>query len=131
MRLRRRLKRPPWSIVSPYVGLLDRLAGVIAPLLALFGLPATVAPGIIFSIVRKDGLLILNQGEGALLATLTAGQILILVYLASTLTACMVTLWTIRKELGARYALLLAGRQALTALVSTLLLAVVVFICRF
>ncbi len=101
-----------------------------APLLALFGLPATVAPGIIFSIVRKDGLLILNQGEGALLTALTAGQILILVYLASTLTACMVTLWTIRKELGARYALLLAGRQMLTALVSTLLLAVAVFIWR-
>jgi len=114
-----------------YGGLLDRLADVSAPLLGLFGLPASVAPGIIFSMVRKDGLLILNQGEGALLATLSAGQILILVYLASTLTACMVTLWTIRKELGARYALLLAGRQALTALVSTLLLAVVVFIWRF
>ncbi len=113
-----------------YGGLLDRLADGIAPLLALFGLPATVAPGIIFSIVRKDGLLILNQSEGALLTALTAGQILILVYLASTLTACMVTLWTIRKELGARYALLLAGQQMLTALVSTLLLAVAVFIWR-
>lgn len=39
-----------------------------------------------------------------------------------------VTLWTIRKELGARYALLLAGRQSITALVSTLLLAVIVSI---
>ncbi len=73
--------------------------------------------------MRKDGLLILNQGEGALLAALTVGQIFVLVYLASTLTACLVTLWTVRKELGGRVALKLAGRQAATSLASTILLA--------
>jgi len=43
-----------------------------------------------------------------------------------TLTACLVTLWTIGKELGVRHALVLAGRQAATALVSALLLALIV-----
>lgn len=59
-----------------------------------------VGSDIIFSIVRKDGLLVLNQGEGALLAALNAGQTLVLIYLASTLTACLVTLWSIGRELG-------------------------------
>jgi Fe2+ transport system protein B len=57
-----------------------------------------------------------------LLASLTASQIFILVYLASTLTACLVTLWTIRKELGWSYALTVAGRQATTSLFSSLIL---------
>lgn len=106
-----------------YAGLLAWLATAIAPALALFGLPGEVAPGVIFSMVRKDGLLALNQGAGALLASLGRGQIFLLVYLCSTLTACLVTLWAIRKELGWRTALTLAGRQALTALGSTWLLA--------
>ncbi|HMQ56347.1 MAG TPA: 50S ribosome-binding GTPase, partial [Anaerolineae bacterium] len=45
-----------------YAGFLDELAAWISPGLALFGLPGEVAPGIIFSIVRKDGLLVRNQG---------------------------------------------------------------------
>ena len=106
-----------------YVGFLEQLALWVSPALALFGLPGEVAPGIIFSIVRKDGLLVLNQGEGVLLATLTASQLFILVYLASTLTACMVTLWSIGRELGWRYAGLVAGRQGLTAVGSAILLA--------
>ncbi|MDJ0755998.1 MAG: 50S ribosome-binding GTPase [Ardenticatenaceae bacterium] len=107
-------------------GLLDWLAAGLSPLLGLFGLPGAVAPGVIFAIVRKDGLLILNQGEGALLASLSVGQMFVLVYLASTFTACLVTLWTARKELGGRVALKIGGRQALTSLVSTFLLALVV-----
>ncbi|MEM7111176.1 MAG: nucleoside recognition domain-containing protein [Chloroflexota bacterium] len=105
-------------------GLLDWLAAGLSPLLGLFGLPGAMAPGVIFAIVRKDGLLILNQGEGALLASLSVGQMFVLVYLASTLTACLVTLWTARKELGGRVALKIAGRQAATSLVSTFLLAI-------
>lgn len=108
-----------------YTGLLDWLAEVLAPLLGLFGLPGAVAPGVIFAIVRKDGLLILNEGEGALLTSLSVGQLFVLVYLASTLTACLVTLWTVRKELGGRMALTMAGRQATTSLVSTFLLSLV------
>lgn len=61
----------------------------------------------------------LNQGEGGLLQSLHAGQVFVLVYLASTLTACLVTLWTVRKELGWSFASSLAGKQAVTSLVST------------
>ncbi len=114
-----------------YAGFLDQLAAWVSPSLALFSLPGDVAPGVIFSIVRKDGLLVLNQGEGALLAALSAGQLLVLVYLASTLTACMVTLWSIGRELGWRYAGLVAGRQGLTAVGSSIVLAYLLFQLSF
>ncbi|WPP43474.1 FeoB small GTPase domain-containing protein [Paenibacillus hunanensis] len=107
-------------------GILDRLTKGIAPLLSLFGLPHQATAGILFSILRKDGLLVLNQDGGQWLVQLSGGQLLVLVYLASTLTACLVTLWTISRELGVGFALKLAGRQLLTSLISTWLIAVIV-----
>ena len=100
-------------------GLLSRFASALSGAMGLFDLPADVAPGVVFSILRKDGLLVLNEGEGALLQSLSAAQVFVLVWLASTLTACLVTLWTVCKELGLAYALTIAGRQALTSLIST------------
>ncbi|MEK3720750.1 nucleoside recognition domain-containing protein [Paenibacillus sp. FSL H8-0034] len=105
------------------VGGLTWLAGIVGPLLAIFHLPSEAAPGILFSILRKDGLLILNEGNGSLLTMLSAGQTFLLVYLASTLTACLVTMWTIGQELGIRFAATLASKQVLTSVGSTLLLA--------
>lgn len=109
-----------------YAGVTEWLSTRVAPALAIFHLPGEVAPGLIFSIIRKDGLLVLNQGDGTLLQTLAVGQVFVLVYLASTLTACLVTLWTIRSELGWRSALAVAGRQATTALVSAAIIALLV-----
>ena len=105
-----------------YAGILTWLAGILSPALGIFHLPAEAAPAVIFSILRKDGLLTINQGEGSLAASLTAGQAFTLVWLAGTLTACLVTLWTVRSELGWRPALLLAGRQALSSMLVALAL---------
>lgn len=99
-------------------GMLQWLSQAAKPALHLFHLPAEAAGGIVFSILRKDGLLVLNQDEGAFLQTMHAGQIFVLVYLASTLTACLVTLWTVRKELGWTFAFSLAGKQMVTSVVS-------------
>jgi Fe2+ transport system protein B len=99
-------------------GLLTGLSQLARPLLALLQLPADAAGGILFSVLRKDGILLLNQNEGAMLLAMSAGQLLVLVYLASTLTACLVTLWTVRKELGLRFASSLAGKQLITSIVS-------------
>ncbi|GJM74957.1 hypothetical protein HMSSN036_71730 [Paenibacillus macerans] len=78
-----------------------------------------------FSMVRKDGLLVLNQGEGELLRSMGAGQVFLLVYLASTLTACLVTLWTVKKEMGWSFASSLAGKQLVTSLVSSAIIMLV------
>ncbi len=107
------------------LGWMDRLAQAAEPLLQLFHLPAEAAGGIVFSVLRKDGLLLLNQGDGSLLQAMHAGQVFLLVYLASTMTACLVTLWTVRKELGLRFASGLAGKQMITSLVSALLLMLI------
>jgi len=106
-------------------GVLGWLANTIAPALKIFHLPGEVAPAILFSILRKDGLLTINHGEGAFAAALTSGQVFTLVWLAGTLTACLVTLWTIRKELGWRTALSLAGKQATTSLAVAALLSLI------
>lgn len=107
-------------------GILTALTGMLSPWLGLFNLPGEAAGGILFSILRKDGLLVLNHNDGVLAAGLNAGQLLILVYLASTLTACLVTLWTLRREMGASFAAKLAGKQLATSLVSTLLISLCV-----
>ncbi|WP_395715278.1 nucleoside recognition domain-containing protein [Prosthecobacter sp.] len=105
-----------------HFGVIAWFTAGVAPMLGLFHLPGEAAPGILFSILRKDGLLTLNSGDGALITAMSAGQIFVLVWLASTFTACLVTLWTVRRELGWKPAALLAGRQAVTSLVSAWLI---------
>jgi Fe2+ transport system protein B len=100
-------------------GWMSSLSKAAEPLMQMLHFPGEAASGIIFSVLRKDGLLVWNQNEGALLKTMSAGQVFTLVYLASTLTACLVTLWTVRKELGLRFTFSLAGKQMVTSLVSS------------
>lgn len=109
--------------VLDQLGVLSWAAKTLAPAAGWFYLPGEVMPGILFSAVRKDGLLLLQQDQGGLVRSLEAAQLFVLVYLASTFTACMVTLWTVARELGARHALTMAGRQLLTSLASAWVLA--------
>jgi ferrous iron transport protein B len=106
-----------------YGGVISWLSAKVAPVLSWMKLPAEAAPALLFSILRKDGLLMLNQDGGAVLAAMSAGQVFWVVWLASTFTACLVTVWTVRRELGWRSAAHLAGRQAVTSLSSTAVLA--------
>jgi ferrous iron transport protein B len=110
-----------------HFGITTAIAAALAPLLELVDLPRAVAPGIVFSIIRKDGLLVLNQGGGSLVHQLNAPQLFLLVFVASTLTACLVTLSSIRKELGAKFAWTLAARQALTSVAAAIVFSI---ICR-
>jgi ferrous iron transport protein B len=100
-------------------GWIDRASKFLAPVLGLISLPEEAAAPLLFSIIRKDGLLTINQDGGSLLASLSAGQVFLIVWLCSTLTSCLVTFWTIRKELSLSTALRLAGRQTLTSLSTT------------
>lgn len=99
-----------------YFGITKIIATTLGPALELINLPKAVAPGIVFSIIRKDGLLVLNQGGGDIIHQLTGAQLFLLVFVASTFTACLVTLSSVRKEFGASFAWTLAARQALTSI---------------
>lgn len=111
------------ATILDQIGIITGLVQIVGPLLSVFQLPEQAASGILFSVLRKDGLLLLNQDQGSFVESLSGGELFILVYLASTLTACLVTLWTINKEMGATFALRLAGRQIVMSVGSTLLLA--------
>lgn len=105
-----------------WFGIVDGVAHLIAPLMNYFGLPGHTGPAIVFSFLRKDGLMVLNQDGGELLRYMTAKQVLIAAWIASTLSACLVTLWTISKELGGRFALVQIARQILSSVAVALLL---------
>lgn len=113
--------------IFDYLHVMKGLSALITPILGLFSLPADVAPGVIFSVFRKDGMMVLNEGQGSLLQSLETWQLFITVYLASTLSSCLVTLFTIYKELGGRHAVELLGKQMITSIISTLLLAIVLY----
>ena len=66
----------------------------------------------------------LNEGQGSLLMEMSIGQVFILVYLASTLSACLVTLWTISKETSWKTAFSIGWKQMLTSVVSAAIVAV-------
>ncbi|WP_332690441.1 nucleoside recognition domain-containing protein [Halalkalibacter lacteus] len=105
--------------------ILDVLSQVIGPILTFLSLPAEASLGILFSILRKDGILLFNEGNGQLLLGLTSMEMFILVYLASTLSACLVTLFAIAKDVSKSIALQIATKQAITSIASSLLLVIV------
>ncbi|UOQ48791.1 50S ribosome-binding GTPase [Gracilibacillus caseinilyticus] len=105
------------------VGVLSIFSWIAMPLLYLFSLPTDAAPGLIFSFIRKDGLLVLNEGQGSLLMNMSSSQLFILVYLASTLSACLVTLLTISKELSRKNTVSIGWKQMVTSVDSAAVVA--------
>lgn len=103
-----------------YAGATRWLSGAAAPLLGAVHLPPDLMPGIIFSLLRKDGMMVLNQYGGRALQALSTLQLLLLVWIASTLMACLVTVYTVAREIGWRFALSLVARQALSSLSAAL-----------
>jgi ferrous iron transport protein B len=104
-------------------GWMKKAVGVFAPLVQWLNLPHEAAVGLVFSMIRKDGILLFNEGNQLLLSEMSTFQLFLSVYLASTLSACAVTLWTVAKELGVKEALLLSGKQMVTSLTSALMLS--------
>ncbi len=107
-------------------GLLDLLARLSAPLMALFNLPGEAATAVILGSIRKDGLAIalLDADWESLKVPLTTPvQVLTAVYLAGVLLPCLVTLWTIAREFTWKYASRLCLRQVLGAAFFSLILA--------
>ncbi|MBC6478204.1 MAG: 50S ribosome-binding GTPase [Hormoscilla sp. GM7CHS1pb] len=107
--------------VLDWFGLITALAGWISPLMGLFGLPPEAALPVILASIRKDGLLLFAEPDT--LAVLTPLQILTGVYLAGVLLPCLVTALTIAREQSVRFAVGLMARQAIAAIVFSMLLA--------
>ncbi len=96
-------------------GALSFLAQTLGRVMVLFNLPAEAAVAVAMGSIRKDGLAIglLDSDWGSLKVALESpAQVLTAVYLAGVLLPCLVTLLTIGKEMGGRFAGRLALRQA-------------------
>ncbi|MDF1826617.1 MAG: nucleoside recognition domain-containing protein [Verrucomicrobiales bacterium] len=97
-----------------YLGVLDWFAKALSPVMALFGLPGEAATAVVLGSIRKDGLAIglLDSDRGALKVGLeTPAQVLTAVYLAGVLLPCLVTLYTIGREMRWAFAAKLCLRQ--------------------
>ncbi|WP_078410935.1 nucleoside recognition domain-containing protein [Priestia abyssalis] len=102
-----------------FIGIIEYFSYLFLPLLNLFQMPVEAALGLAFSIIRKDGILVFNEGNGALFTQLSDAQLFILVFLASTMTSCLVTMLTIWKEFGLKSAAKFVYQQFLTSIVCT------------
>jgi Fe2+ transport system protein B len=115
---------PIFLIICFAAFLLDELAVIdyfisfVKPLLILMTLPPEGAVGVTFSFFRKDGILLFNEGSSTMSASFSTLEIFVLVYLASTLSGCLVTIWTIAKQAGPAFASKHVLKQAITSLVS-------------
>lgn len=97
-----------------WLGVLDGLSLVLAPVLALFNLPGEAATAVVLGSVRKDGIAIglLDSTGGSLKVALsTPAQVLTAVYLAGILLPCLVTVFTIIREMRWKFAARLCARQ--------------------
>ena len=99
-----------------FTPILDLVAKVFAPLLRLVQLPTDLATGIFFSMIRKDGMLLFNTNHGALIHHLSPIQLLMVVFLASTITACSVTMTMMVRHFGSKVAGQMIVKQMLTSI---------------
>lgn len=102
-------------------GIIDFFADISSSVMGFFNLPEDAVLAVIFGSIRKDGLLLL--AEPNLINSLSPVQILTGVYLAGILLPCIVTVFTVIREMSFRFAIKMIIKQATAAILFTLLLA--------
>lgn len=78
--------------------------------------------------IRKDGMLLFNMGGGSVIQSLSAWQVLLLVFFSSTFTACSVTMTMVMRQLGLREGGKMILRQMATSVCCIALLGVITFV---
>ncbi|MBI5974856.1 nucleoside recognition domain-containing protein [Staphylococcus canis] len=106
--------------------LLYGLSQIFTPILMLLHIPTELSPGILFSMIRKDGMLLFNVQNGHLLQSLSALQVLALLFFSSTFTACSVTITMMIRRLGFGEGFKIVGKQMVTSLCCLIVLAAIV-----
>ncbi|PTE66946.1 ferrous iron transporter B [Staphylococcus devriesei] len=105
--------------------LLHIISYVFTPMLALLDIPTQLSPGVLFSMIRKDGMLLFNMHGGQLIQQLSAWKLLLLVFFSSTFTACSVTITMLIRQLGWWEGLKITMKQMMTSVCCVGLLGVV------
>ena len=95
------------SGLSESLGILSILTQILSPVMSLFNLPPEAALSIVLGSIRKDGIAVgLLDSDFTSLKILieTPIQLLTVVYLAGVLLPCLVTIYTVIKEMHLRFA---------------------------
>ncbi len=106
--------------VLDFFGVVNWVVALLSPAMSIFNLPLESALPIIFSTIRKDGILLF--AEPNLVNQLSSIQLLTATFFAVVALPCLVTTWTIRKELGTLFTLKMLGKQFGFATICTLVL---------
>ena len=107
--------------ILDWTGIFDFFADQLSFIMGIFNMPEDSLLAVIFGSIRKDGLLLL--AEPNLINSLSAIQILTGVYLAGALLPCLVTLFTVIREMSWMFAIKMVAKQIVTVIAFTLLLA--------
>ncbi|EPD49278.1 hypothetical protein HMPREF1208_01736 [Staphylococcus sp. HGB0015] len=108
--------------------ILTMISKIFVPILMLLHIPHDLSVGILFSMIRKDGMLLFNMGGGSVIQSLSAWQVLLLVFFSSTFTACSVTMTMVMRQLGLREGGKMILRQMATSVCCIALLGVITFV---
>ena len=81
-------------------------------------------PGILFSMIRKDGMLLFNMNGGTLIQRLSAFQLLLLVFFSSTFTACSVTMTMLMRRLGSILGIKMIMKQMVSSTICVTILVI-------
>ena len=106
------------AAILDWFGLLSWSSKVLSPALALFNLPGDAASAIVLGAIRKDGIaigLLDNAGEGLKAEIDMPVQDMPAVYLAGVFLPCLVTVFTIVREISWKFAFKLCARQMMWA----------------
>ncbi|MCZ2499708.1 ferrous iron transporter B, partial [Xylophilus sp. Kf1] len=105
--------------------ILTFISNAFIPLLWLLDVPTTqLAPGILFSMIRKDGMLLFNMNGGTLIQRLSAFQLLLLVFFSSTFTTCSVTMTMLMRRLGSILGIKMIMKQMVSSTICVTILVI-------
>lgn len=90
-------------------------------LLEWLNVPNNMSSGILFSMIRKDGMLLFNIDNGEVLRSISIESAFLLILFSSTFTPCSVTITMIIKKLGIVKGLKIVGKQMITAIICLLI----------
>lgn len=110
------------AALADWLGAIERLGSALGPAMGAFNLPAEAALVVVLASVRKDGIALLSA-DAAGIAALSPVQVLVAVYLAGVLLPCLVTAFTIAREISPRYVAKMMARQAIAAVGFSLAIA--------
>ena len=91
------------------------ISNIFNVILQAINVPKEMSTGILFSMIRKDGMLLFNMNHGAILQSISLKSAFLLILFSSTFSACSVIITMIIKSFGWLEGIKIVGKQMVTA----------------